>query len=233
MTPNDAVTDSTPAIEAVERAGIPFEVVRTERAHSAEESAALQGIELGALLRTIVVRRGEDDYVFVLVPGGRRFDWPKVRAHLGVKRLSLPDADEAHRVTGYERGAITPFGATRAWPVIVDASASGLERGRDRRRGARRQPPSGAGGPRRGPRRRARRRDGAGSVGGRRRLTRPAASAARLPRRASGGPHVARSARCRRPPIPVPRRSRARSSGAWRGTSVASAVSSTAGSSSR
>jgi len=62
------------------------------------------------------------------VPGGRRFDWPKVRAHLGVKRLSLPDADEAREATGYERGAITPFGAKRAWPVVVDASASGLER---------------------------------------------------------------------------------------------------------
>ncbi len=118
------MSEPTPAIEALERAGIPFRVVRTERAHSAEQSATLQGISLAALLRTIVVRRGEDDYIFVLVPGGRRFDWPKVRAHLGVKRLSLPDADEAHAVTGYERGAITPFGATRAWPVIVDASAA-------------------------------------------------------------------------------------------------------------
>ncbi|MEA2548399.1 MAG: Cys-tRNA(Pro)/Cys-tRNA(Cys) deacylase [Chloroflexota bacterium] len=118
------MSDPTPAIDALERAGVPFRVVRTERAHSAEESATLQGIPLAALLRTIVVRRGEDDYVFVLVPGGRRFDWPKVRAHLGVKRLSLPDADEAREVTGYERGAITPFGATRAWPVIVDASAA-------------------------------------------------------------------------------------------------------------
>ena len=26
-------------------------------------------------------------------------------------------------MTGYERGAITPFGASRPWPVIVDASA--------------------------------------------------------------------------------------------------------------
>jgi Cys-tRNA(Pro) deacylase len=118
------VSEPTPAIDAVERAGIAFRVVRTERAHSAEESATLQGIPLAALLRTIVVRRGEDDYVFVLVPGGRRFDWPKVRAHLGVKRLSLPDAEEAREVTGYERGAITPFGATRSWPVIVDASAA-------------------------------------------------------------------------------------------------------------
>jgi Cys-tRNA(Pro)/Cys-tRNA(Cys) deacylase len=117
---------TTPALDALARLGIPFTVVRTERAHSAEESAELQGVPLGSLLRTIVVRRGEDDYVFVLVPGGRRFDWPKLRAHLGVSRLSLPDADEAKAVTGYPRGAITPFGATRAWPVIADASVAGL-----------------------------------------------------------------------------------------------------------
>jgi Cys-tRNA(Pro)/Cys-tRNA(Cys) deacylase len=122
------MTDRPPAIMAIEHAGIPFEVVRTERAHGAEESATLQGIELAALLRTIVVRRGDDDYIFVLVPGGRRFDWPRVRALLGVKRLSLPDAEEARAVTGYERGAITPFGATRAWPVVVDASVSGRDR---------------------------------------------------------------------------------------------------------
>jgi Cys-tRNA(Pro)/Cys-tRNA(Cys) deacylase len=113
----------TPALLALGQSGVEFRVVRTQPARSAEESAELQGIELGALLRSIVVRRGEDDYLFVLVPGGRRFDWPKLRAHLGVSRLSLPDADEARAVTGYERGAITPFGATRQWPVIVDAAA--------------------------------------------------------------------------------------------------------------
>ena len=122
------MTERTAALDALERAGIPYTVVRTTRAHSAAESATLQGIELGALLRTIVVRLGDDDYVFVLVPGDRRFDWPKVRAQLGVKRLSLPDAGEAFGATGYERGAITPFGASRAWPVVVDASATGHER---------------------------------------------------------------------------------------------------------
>jgi Cys-tRNA(Pro)/Cys-tRNA(Cys) deacylase len=118
----------TPALAALEGSGLAFDVVRTVPAHSAEESAELQGIPLGALLRSLVVRRGDDDYVFVLVPGGRRFDWPKLRAHLGVRRLSLPDAAEALAVTGYERGAITPFGAKRAWPVIIDASALGHDR---------------------------------------------------------------------------------------------------------
>jgi Cys-tRNA(Pro)/Cys-tRNA(Cys) deacylase len=119
----DGTPASTPGIEAVTRAGIPHRVVRTRPAQSAEESAGLQGIGLAALLRTLVVRRGEDDYLFVVVPAGRRFDWPKLRAHLGVKRLSMPDAEEARSVTGYERGAITPFGAARGWPVIVDAAA--------------------------------------------------------------------------------------------------------------
>ena len=118
--------ETTPALDALAASGLEHHVVRTRQARSPEESAELQGIPLDALLRTIVVRRGEDDYVFVLVPGGRRFDWPKLRAHLGVTRLSLPDADEALVATGYERGAITPFGARRAWPVILDASA--LER---------------------------------------------------------------------------------------------------------
>lgn len=113
---------STPALEALVGTGIAHRVVRTEPAHSAEESAAFQGIELRQLLRTIVVRRSDDDYVFVLVPGGRRFDWPKLRDHLGVRRLSLPDQDEAQAVTGYPRGAITPFGSSRPWPVIADAS---------------------------------------------------------------------------------------------------------------
>jgi len=111
------------AVRAVEASGAAHRVVRTEPAGSAKEAATLQGISLGALLRTIVVRRGADDYVFVLVPAGRRFDWPKLRAHLGVSRLSLPDADEALAVTGYVRYTITPFGSTRAWPVVVDASA--------------------------------------------------------------------------------------------------------------
>ena len=119
----DASADeTTPAIDALAAAGIPFAVKRTRPANSAEESADLQGIELADLVRTIVVRRGADDYVFVLVPAGRRFDWPKLRAHLAVSRLSLPDAEEARSVTGYERGAITPFGSSRAWPVIADAS---------------------------------------------------------------------------------------------------------------
>ncbi|HXF73549.1 MAG TPA: YbaK/EbsC family protein, partial [Actinomycetota bacterium] len=120
--------EDTPAIRAAREAGLAFEVVRTRPPASAEESAALQGIRLGQLLRTIVDRRGRGDYLLVLVPAGREIDWPKLRAHLGVSRLSLPDEAEAREATGYERGAITPLGSTGAWPVIADRSILDLDR---------------------------------------------------------------------------------------------------------
>lgn len=116
------MTEDTPAILEVAASGIPYRVVRTERAGSAEESAELQGIEVGQLIRSIVVRRGAGDYVFVLVPGGRQIEWARLRAHLGVSRLSLPDQEEARDATGYERGTITPFASSSAWPVVADAA---------------------------------------------------------------------------------------------------------------
>jgi Cys-tRNA(Pro) deacylase len=118
----------TPALRALAEGRLAYHVVRTRRARSAQESAELQGIDLARLIRTLVVRRGAGDYVFVLVPGGRGIDWKRLRAHLGVSRLSLPDAEEARDATGYERGAITPFGSRVAWPVIADPTIASLDR---------------------------------------------------------------------------------------------------------
>jgi Cys-tRNA(Pro)/Cys-tRNA(Cys) deacylase len=116
----------TPAIAAVEALGLPHEVRVIERARSVEEAAERYGVPVDRLLKTLVVRRGDDDHLFVLVPGPRQLDWPKLRAHLGVSRLSLPDADVAREVTGYERGTITPFGSLRPWPVLADATIAAV-----------------------------------------------------------------------------------------------------------
>lgn len=113
------------AIAAVEALGLAYTVTRHGRVSSLAEAAAARGIEPRDLVKTLVVRRGDDDYLFVLVPGDRAFSWPKLRALLGVARLSMPDAATAKAVTGYERGTITPFGALRAWPVIADVAMAG------------------------------------------------------------------------------------------------------------
>ena len=118
------------ATDALEALGLPHEITRHGRVGSLAEAAAARGVEPRDIVKTLVVRRGEGDFLFVLVPGDREISWPKLRALLNVNRLSMPDKDVAMQVTGYERGTITPFGASTAWPVVADASLTGDARRR-------------------------------------------------------------------------------------------------------
>ncbi|HET8988166.1 MAG TPA: YbaK/EbsC family protein [Humibacillus sp.] len=122
---SDSSDISTPAVDAVREAGIEHTVTRHGRVSSLEEAAAARGIEPRDLIKTLVVRRSEDEHVFVLVPGDRTFSWPKVRGLLGTNRISMPDAETATAVTGYERGTITPFGSATRLPVIADSHLVG------------------------------------------------------------------------------------------------------------
>jgi Cys-tRNA(Pro) deacylase len=114
-----------PALDALEAAGLTYRVIHHGPVSSLAEAARERGVEPADVIKTIVVRRADDDYLFVLVPGDRVISWPKLRAFVGVSRLSMPDAATAKAATGYERGTITPFGATTAWPVIADSRVAG------------------------------------------------------------------------------------------------------------
>lgn len=113
------------AKRALEAAGIDHSVTRHGPVRSLAEAAAARGVEPGQIIKTMVVRRGAEDHLFVLVPGDRQISWPKLRDLLGVSRISMPDADAAREVTGYVRGTITPFGSLRQLPVIADKRISG------------------------------------------------------------------------------------------------------------
>ncbi|HEV7196151.1 MAG TPA: YbaK/EbsC family protein [Pedococcus sp.] len=121
----DELTSEHRAAAALEASGIQHTITRHGRVGSLEEAAAARGVAPADIVKTLVVRRGDDDFLFVLVPGDREISWPKLRAHLGVNRVSMPDAETAKDVTGYERGTITPFGSSTAWPVVADATVTG------------------------------------------------------------------------------------------------------------
>lgn len=119
------VTGEQRALQALTDAGVAHEVIRHGPVRNLAEAAVARGVEPADVVKTMVVRRGDDDHLFVLVPGDRGISWPKLRALLGVSRLSMPDADAARAATGYERGTITPFGSARAWPVVADERIRG------------------------------------------------------------------------------------------------------------
>ena len=115
----------TPATNDIRLKAVEHQAIDTGPVSSLEETARLRGVSPSAVIKTMVVRRKDDDYIFVLVPGDRVIDWPKLRSTLGERRLSMPDADEAFNATGYQRGTITPLGASKNWPVYADERLTG------------------------------------------------------------------------------------------------------------
>jgi Cys-tRNA(Pro)/Cys-tRNA(Cys) deacylase len=117
--------NSVRAIAAAEELGLTHTVTRHGPVRSLEDAAAARGVEPRQVVKTMVVRVSDGDHRFVLVPGDREISWPKLRALLGVNRISMPSAEAAYDVTGYVRGTITPLGSTTPLPVVADASIAG------------------------------------------------------------------------------------------------------------
>lgn len=113
------------ALDAAASRGLDVEVVPLPRVESLEQAAEALGVTPRDVVKTLVVKRSDDTFVLVLVPGDRQIAWPKLRSLLGANRLQLPDAEVALAATGYARGTITPLGALGDWPVVCDASLAG------------------------------------------------------------------------------------------------------------
>jgi Cys-tRNA(Pro) deacylase len=111
--------------DAAASRGLDIEILERPAAGSLFEAAELLGIPASGIVKTLVVKRSDDTYLFALIPGGRSISWPKLRAVVGVNKLRLPQPDLALAATGYERGTIVPIGSTTAWPVFADESIAG------------------------------------------------------------------------------------------------------------
>lgn len=94
-------------------------------ARSLEEAASLLGLEPADIVKTLVVKRTDDSFLFALIPGDKAISWPKLRSVVGVNKLKMPAPDQALSATGYERGTIVPIGSSTDWPIYADASIVG------------------------------------------------------------------------------------------------------------
>lgn len=105
--------------------GLAIEIRERPVARSLAEAAELLGIPSSGIVKTLVVKRSDDTYLFALVPGGRSISWAKLRSVVGANKLRLPEAELALAATGYERGTIVPIGSSTDWPVFADETIVG------------------------------------------------------------------------------------------------------------
>lgn len=119
---------STPVTQALDALGIPYRLHLHERpVRSLEQAARERGLRPEQIVRSLVFRLEDGSFVLVLMPGPGKVAWPKLRHHLGVSRLTTATAEEVRRVTGYEPGAVSPFGLPRPLRVLADRSLLDLE----------------------------------------------------------------------------------------------------------
>jgi Cys-tRNA(Pro)/Cys-tRNA(Cys) deacylase len=113
----------TPAARALDSLGIPYRLF--EHPHppaSLEEAARQRGQSPAQIVRSIVFRLAEGQFIMVLMAGPGQISWKALRVALGIARISMASEAEVLAATGFVRGAVTPLGLPHPMRILADES---------------------------------------------------------------------------------------------------------------
>jgi len=114
---------STPVTRALSELGVPFRLFRHWHApRSLAQAAQERGQQPEQVVRSLLFRLGEGEYLMVLAAGDRQVSWPALRRQVARSRLTLASEEEVLTVTGYALGAVSPFGLPQPMRILVDQS---------------------------------------------------------------------------------------------------------------
>lgn len=115
--------NKTPVAQILAEMGIPHqEFTHTGAVKSLEQAAAERGQQPEQVVRSLVFRVAEGEYLMALVAGPQQVDWKVLRRELNQNRLTMASREEVLSTTGYQLGAVAPFGLNQAMPIIADPS---------------------------------------------------------------------------------------------------------------
>jgi Cys-tRNA(Pro) deacylase len=91
------------------------------QAKSAERIAAVLGLELGSVAKTLVFL-ADSEPVLVIIPGNRHAHATKIRRILKAKKVDFASIDQLLDVTDFCTGAIPPIAHKNRLKTIIDRS---------------------------------------------------------------------------------------------------------------
>jgi Cys-tRNA(Pro)/Cys-tRNA(Cys) deacylase len=113
----------TPAIRALEEAGVWFAVHEFDGATNARDfgraAADALGIDHDQVFKTLIVT-ADAGQVVAIVPVSGQLALKQVGAAIGAKRVEMCDPAVAQRITGYVVGGISPFGQKKRLTTVID-----------------------------------------------------------------------------------------------------------------
>lgn len=114
---------SSPVTRFLDERGIPYRVFQhSGPIHSLEQAARERGQQPEQIVRSIVFRLSQDNFLMVLIAGPAQVAWPSLRKYLEQSRLTLASEEEVLTATGYRLGAVSPFGLPAPMRILTDES---------------------------------------------------------------------------------------------------------------
>ncbi len=112
-----------PVSIALNKLGIAHTVFHhSGQVNSLEQAAQERKQRLEQVVRSILFRLSENEYLMVLVAGPKQISWRALRKHVGQSRLTMASEDEVFAITGYRIGTVSPFGLLRPLRILIDES---------------------------------------------------------------------------------------------------------------
>jgi Cys-tRNA(Pro) deacylase len=120
----------TPAVRYLREKNIPFVPKLYDHVEKggAKESARQLGVDLHAVVKTLVFETNEKKPLIVLMHGDREVSTKNLALHLGVKSVEPATPEKASKLTGYLVGGTSPFGTRKKMAVFVERTIFDLEK---------------------------------------------------------------------------------------------------------
>lgn len=116
----------TNAARLLDKAGIPYELIPyvvDESDLSAVHVAEQLGEDVNQIFKTLVLQGDKSGYFVCIIPGGDEVDLKKAARVSGNKKCDLIPMKELLPLTGYIRGACSPFGMKKLFPTYLHETA--------------------------------------------------------------------------------------------------------------
>jgi Cys-tRNA(Pro) deacylase len=115
------MSEIPPVSQVLTEKGIPHRIFRhSGPVRSLEQAAEERGQSPNQIVRSIVFRLGEGEFLMVLVAGASQISWQTLRAFLRQSRLTMASEKEVLDATGYRPGAVSPFGLPSSTRILAD-----------------------------------------------------------------------------------------------------------------
>ena len=98
-------------------------IVLKKTARTAIDAANALECELGAIIKSLVVK-AEEEFLVCLVSGDKRCSLNKLKKILNKKGVSMANANQVKENTGFSIGGVAPSGYLKKLNIIVDISLS-------------------------------------------------------------------------------------------------------------